>query len=231
MTGQLWHVVDFFLDGDPRAPGRLRELRGLLAEDEHPALGFVIGAIEAWLADRRRAAPARCVRHGRGWRIELGTRAVLVEHRVGMLHLAVLTANPGVEISVTELVAGVRSLNRADGRGGMSTQPLLDRTAVQRYRSRLSQLRGEIQDLETTGDPDRAAQARTELDWVLRELAAAAGPGGYSRAFTDDTERARIAVGKAIRRALDQIEYADATVAAHLRAAVHTGVHCWYRPA
>ena len=71
------------------------------------------------------AHPASCTRHGRKWRIEVGARAALVDHSVGILHLA---------------------------------------------------------------------------------------------------------VGRAIRRAVAHIERADAVVGAHLRAGVHTGNYCWYRP-
>jgi hypothetical protein len=95
----------------------------------------------------------------------------------------------------------------------------------------LSQLRDVLDDLETTGDHDGAARARTERDWVLRELTAGTALGGRARAFTDERERARIAVGRAIRRALGQIERAGTVVGAHLRSAVHTGMYCCYQPA
>jgi hypothetical protein len=39
-----------------------------------------------------------CTRHSRGWRIDSGSRSVLVEHSVGMFHLAVLIANPDQEV-------------------------------------------------------------------------------------------------------------------------------------
>lgn len=228
VSERLWQAVHLVLDDDPRAGARLRDLRAMLAEEEHPAVGFVLDAIEARLAHRPPMTLATCVRQGRRWRIGLGTRAVLVDHRVGMLHLAVLIANPGVEISARDLAAGVQSLTRAAGPGVMSNQLLLDYTAVKRYRARLSELRRELDDPDQLGDP---GHARTERDWLLRELTAVSAPGRTSRAFTENKDRARVAVSRAIRRALDHIEAADAAVATHLRAAVHTGVYCWYRPA
>jgi hypothetical protein len=176
------------------------------------------------------APGASCTRHGRQWRIEVGTRAVLVDHGVGMLHLAVLTANPGVEVPAIDLAAGVDALGLAAGGSGMSTQPIHDRTAIHDYRQRLSGLRDEIDDLEARGDHDGAARARAERDWVLRELTASTGLGGRPRVFSDNQERARIAVGRAIRRAVAQIERADAVIGTHLRSAVHTGTRCCYRP-
>ncbi len=176
------------------------------------------------------AVPAvSLTRHGRKWRVELGSRSVLVEHSVGMLHLAVLTANPGAEIAAVELVAGVDAFTVRSS--SMSAQPVLDRSAVQRYRQRLSELDDEIDDADSTGDHARGERARTEREWLLAELAAGTGLGGRSRAFSDDGERARLAVGKAIRRSLTHIESVDPVIGAELRAGVHTGVRCWYRPA
>jgi hypothetical protein len=177
------------------------------------------------------AFTATCTRHGRRWRVELGARTVLLDQCVGLLHLAVLTANPGVEIPAIDLVAGLHRLEQAAGRGGMSAQPLLDRAASQQYRQRLSQLRDEIDDRQARGDREGAERARAERDWVLSELTAGIGLLGRARTFADDGERARIAVGRAIRRALTQIEQADPVIGTHLRTAVHTGMHCWYRPA
>lgn len=158
------------------------------------------------------ADPVRCARHGVRWRFELGSRSVLVGHSVGMLHLAVLIANPNAEIAAIDLVAGLESVNRA-----MPAQQMLDRTAVRQYRQRLAKLRDE-------------QDAEVERDWLLRELDSASRPGRRPRAFADSAERARIAVGRSIRRALATIEGADAVIGAHLRAAVYTGTKCWYRP-
>jgi len=175
-------------------------------------------------------APATLSRQGRQWRVDVGTRSVLVDHSVGMLHLAVLTANPGTEIAAIELVAGVDGLASAARGARLSAQPMLDRNAVQGYRQRLAQLDDAIDQAEARGDRSAVARARSERNWLISELAAGTGLGGRARAFADDGERARLAVGKAIRRALAHIEGADAVIGAHLRAGVHTGVRCWYRP-
>jgi hypothetical protein len=94
----------------------------------------------------------------------------------------------------------------------------------------LTKLQSEIDAFESDGDFDRADLVRSERDWLLAELASAAGLGGRARTFTTSDERARIAVGKAIRRALDRITASDPAVGIHLRTAIHTGVRCCYRP-
>jgi hypothetical protein len=179
----------------------------------------------------RSETPVACTRQGRGWRIEAGERSVLVEHSVGILHLAVLIANPRQEIKAIELVAGVAALGGTTNHAGVSAHPVLDPEAVQAYRRRLKRLPDEIADLESRNESERAARGRVERDWLEKELAKASKIGGRSRSFADESERARISVGKAIRRALDRITDADALIGDHLRRTVRTGVRCAYWPA
>ncbi len=170
-------------------------------------------------------AAMRCQRAGRNWRLTLRGRSVLVEDSIGMVHLAVLIANPRQEIQAADLVAGLAGLSGTSGEAG-AAQRVLDPEAIAEYRSRLKRLDTEIDELE----PDRARQARAERDWLVAQLSSAAGFGGRTRAFPDQPERARVAVGKAIRRALARITEADGVIGEHLRQTVHTGVRCSYWP-
>jgi hypothetical protein len=215
-------------DGDRPLAGWLAVLNGiveagrLLADTTTRAAAYDIllpyaDRPDHWqdvIATRNRGA-FRVTREGRSWRVALGLTSILVEHRIGMLHLAVLAANPGREIDATELAAGPSALPNA----ALSRQPVLDRTAIQAYRSRLAQLRDE---------PSTRADA--EREWIAAQLDSAAGFGGRTRRFSDDPERARIAVGKAIRRAIRHISDADALIGAHLSRTVRTGVRCAYLP-
>lgn len=202
------------------------------AETEAAAIGMTLP--EAVAQDRGRAAggvagPARCERHGRRWRITLGGRSVLVGHSVGMRHLAALIANPGREIHAADLAAGP-GLPDAPARDGGPAQPVLDDVARREYRRRLAELEAGIDEFAARNEPDRAAALRAERDWLIAELAAATGLGGRARRFAGDEERARIAVGKAIRRALARVAEADPVIGEELRATVHTGLRCCYTP-
>jgi hypothetical protein len=172
-----------------------------------------------------------CSRHGRDWLVTLGSRTVVVEHSVGLLHLAVLIANPRQEIPAIDLVAGVEAAAVGITRDTGSAQPVLDRTAIREYRHRLSQLPGEIGELEAREDAPRAARARAEREWLIAALSSASAIGDRTRRFTDDPERARIAVGKAIRRAITRITGADTVIGESLRGRIHTGIRCSYWPA
>ena len=174
-------------------------------------------------------ALAECTRAGRDWRLALGDRSVLVENSIGLLHLAVLIANPRQEIRAADLAAGLAALSGAAG-DSEAAQPLLDHEAIAEYRHRLKQLDAEIEQPEPGSDTGRAARARAERDWLVAQLAAAAGFGGRTRSFPAQGERARVAVGKAIRRAIVRITQADPVIGEHLRQTVHTGVRCSYWP-
>ncbi|MEU0034197.1 hypothetical protein [Streptomyces sp. NPDC006333] len=181
--------------------------------------------------DGQGQAAAFCSRLGRKWRIGVGGRSVLVDHSVGMLHLVVLIANPRQEIRAVDLVAGLTALDGAVERTAPSGQRALDRVATQEYRSRLTRLRLELDEFGAAGDHERAAATQAEHDWLVGQLAGATGLGGRARRFPEGEERSRVAVSKAVRRALDRIAAADPVIGEHLRHAVHTGVRCSYWPA
>jgi hypothetical protein len=176
------------------------------------------------------AGEAHCQRVGRKWRLTLHSRSVLVEDSIGMIHLAVLIANPRQEIQAADLVAGLAGLSGTGGEAG-AAQRVLDQAAIAGYRSRLKRLDAQLDEAGIGElEPDRARQARAERDWLVAQLSSAAGFGGRTRSFPDQPERARVAVGKAIRRALARITEADGVIGEHLRQTVHTGVRCSYWP-
>ncbi|HEV2536941.1 MAG TPA: hypothetical protein VGU21_05465 [Streptosporangiaceae bacterium] len=212
----------YLLRGAPGdADAARRELD--LAAAEAAAIGLPVP--DAPGAGASAAAMAECQRMGRKWRLALRNRSVLVEDSIGMAHLAVLIANPRQEIQAADLVAGVAGLT--PGEAG-AAQQVLDHEAIAEYRNRLKSLDAEID--QPDADPAQVARARAERDWLVAQLSSAAGFAGRTRAFPDQPERARVAVGKAIRRALARITEADPVIGEHLRQTVHTGVRCSYWP-
>jgi len=177
-------------------------------------------------------AEVSCRHRGRQWEITTGQHTVRVGRMRGMQYLAVLIANPGQEIRASELAAGPSVAPGETPPEERAARPLeLDDAAIREYRSQLASFDGQIERHESSGAFDRVDQLRDERQWLVAELAAAAGLAGRSRTFPTNDERARVAVGKAIRRALDRITRVDAALGEHLRAAIHTGTRCVYLPA
>jgi hypothetical protein len=141
-----------------------------------------------------------------------------------MEYLTELFAQPGLEIAAVALASGHALACR-----GTPSEPLLDVRATAEYRCRIEELDREIDDADACADIERAAMARAELDRLVEELLHTTGLAGGSRTFTDDAERARVSVHKAIKRALRMIADADASLGHELSSRVVTGMRCVYR--
>ena len=153
---------------------------------------------------------------GGKWRVVLGGYVATVPDLVGMRHLARLLAAP--ERGIPALALVVDAATEPAERG---PDPVMDRTAMAALRDRIGQLRGR---------PTLSASEREELAMLARELARATGLGGRIRSFADAPERARTAVQKAVKRAIDEITAANPTIGQHLARRIETGAVCCYHP-
>ncbi len=211
--------------GDPAARARAA---GLLAEAVAGARAAgLTGRAERW--DRHAAglvelasAPMTIDRGVTGWRVACSGRAVELGDLVGLGYLRELIRRPGEEVPATELC-------RAAVTG--PAQPVLDRRAADAYRRRLAELDEAIDDAVAGCSTGREELLRLEREALVDELGRSMGLGGRSRAFAEPGERARTAVSKAIKRAIDAVEQADPLLGITLRESVTTGATCRYRPA
>ena len=184
------------------------------------------------------AAPSVLHREGEYWRVAFDGRELRLHHTKGLSYLAALLSNPGREIHALELATSSGRLPRA-GRspttdvrgsaGGGDPQVVLDDRARREYRNRIEELEAVIEEAEAWNDLERAARARHELDFLLRELAAATGLG-RDRGMHSDAERARVNVTRAIRSAVARISEHHRDLGQHLEHTVRTGTFCVYQP-
>jgi hypothetical protein len=161
-------------------------------------------------------------RRGEHWQVAAGRERAMVPDSLGMQYLGRLLAQPGRSIAAGELAG-----READG----SHHEVLDERAKNAYRRRLVELRAELDEADDDADIERSARLRMELDALTDELTRLLRPGGRSRAFAGPSERARTAVQKAIRRAIDRIAVDAPELAEGLRQSVRTGLQCGYEPA
>ena len=182
-------------------------------------------------------------REGEYWTIEFDGTAVRVRDSKGMGYLARLLADPGRELHAMDLAApgdpstadapmGDREL-AADGlrTGGLSgAGPPLDAQAKAAYRERVADLRGDIAEAESWNDGERVVHLQEELDAIARELAGAVGLAGRDRPSGSPSERARIAVTRAVRSAMARIGRQSPALGTHLEATIRTGTFCAYVP-
>jgi hypothetical protein len=196
---------------------------------------------EARLREPEPVSPATAQMRWEGdvWSFQFDRNATHIRDSKGVRYLAVLLANPGVEIHALELAssapdAGARG--RADPGHGLAPSaadnagPALDAQAKAAYRRRFEELREELDDARSLNDPERAAHAREEMDFLASELAGAVGLGGRDRKAASNAERARVAVTKAVRATLKRIAEIDSELGQELVATIRTGTFCSYEP-
>ncbi len=164
-------------------------------------------------------------KQGRGWLVELSGHRVLVGDLVGMGYLAELVTHPGQTIPALTLAGRGQSLV-----DGAARHEVLDDTARAAYAARVDELADDLAAAEADADIGRAERARAELDLLVDELEAATGLGGRARQFGGPSERARTAVRKALKRAIDEIDAADHEIGELLRSSIVTGSTCAYTP-
>jgi len=149
------------------------------------------------------------------WRVAVGGDVATVVDRIGLHYLARLVASPDEPIEALALIAD-------HGPPAAGRHVILDRAAIASLRARIGELREER-------SPTVAEEL--ELEELTEELGRALGLGGRFRSFADAHERARTAVRKAIKRAIDHVAAVNPAVGRHLAARVSTGATCVYRTA
>lgn len=183
--------------------------------------------------------PRRLLREGDYWTINFDGRTIRIKDLKGIHYLARLLGEPGREFHVLDLVAiehprprDTREPSHADdldstfGDAGL----ILDDQARTAYRRRLDEIDHDIDDARASGDPGRMQQAEVEREFLVRELSNAFGIGGRSRKAGAASERARVAVTRALRTAIGHIGDHHGSLGEHLDHAVRTGTYCCYQP-
>jgi hypothetical protein len=189
---------------------------------------------------REPAAGANTFRlEGDYWTVVFDGHTAHVRDLKGMRHLARLLADPGREHHVLDLVAAEtdRAARPDDARTADLPRSvlgdageMLDARAKDAYRRRLAEIDDDIEQARAVGDADRATQAATERDFLVRELARAFGLGGRGRRASSASERARVGVTRAVRQSIARLEEVHPRLGEHLRRTVRTGTYCGYFP-
>jgi hypothetical protein len=163
------------------------------------------------------------------WTLGRDGATVAVRDMKGLRYLRLLVKQPGIEISSLDLatwVAGHPGAVASDGGG----EEIVDRKAIAAYRKRLDEIDEEIIEAEGWSDPERVARLRVEREALLDQLLTSTGLGGRRRTAGSSTERARVAVRKAVAAAIDRIAEVDPSLGRLLRDTVRTGTGCVYDP-
>jgi non-specific serine/threonine protein kinase len=173
------------------------------------------------------------------WIIRYRGRTALLKSTRGLHCLAVMLHDPGREFHVRDLLSRPMDastpnaavvLNGPARREPHEGIPMLDGKAKAEYQRRLNELRQELNEAERLKDPQRKAGAQNEVQAIADYLASAIGLGGRDRKTSSDAERARSAVTKCVKNAIQKIGDAIPSLGYHLAARIKTGYFCSYNP-
>ena len=203
------------------------------------AIEEFLGSAPAGSPDDAAAADRQLFRRdGEYWTLSFAGRVSRVRDAKGLHHLAHLLRHPHVSVTAAELLyaiepAGDAPAHREALRAVASlgdAGALLDPQAKRAYRERIADLRAELAEAEQFNDAGRSAAARTEIEHLNEQLAAAVGLGGRDRKASSAAERARLTVTKRIRDALARIHRIHPELGVYLARTIRTGHLCAYVP-
>lgn len=177
-------------------------------------------------------------REGEYWTLAYAGNTGRVRDARGLHLISLLLCAPGRDIPAAQLASwpempggsgtDPRHLVRELGFGMLSANDaaLPDVRARAEYRARLEALLDEADEAERFNDPLRASRAREEIAAIAEQLG---GSAAHAR-FRKDSDRARLAVTKAIRYAIRKVERVHKPLGHILEATVKTGTFCRYEP-
>jgi len=173
------------------------------------------------------------------WTIRYQGHVGLIKSTRGLHYLAILLRDPGREFHVRELLAhpldasapsaGVAVPEQVTG-GLFYGFPVLDAQAKAEYKRRINELRDELEEAEQVNYAHRKTEIQNELQAICHHLAYAVGLRGKDRKTCSDTERARSAITKCIKKAIRKIGEAIPSLGYHLADSTKTGYFCSYNP-
>jgi hypothetical protein len=179
------------------------------------------------------------------WTIAYDGLTVQLPAAKGLSHLAALLREPGREFHVFDLLAmtdlqpsetlsgQVRDTHLLSKRrrGALSEgRAFPDRQAKAAYKQRLDDLRSELEEAERNNDPLCMDNARSEIEFITKELVSAYGGNVHARRQDRDLEKARKAVANRLRTVLSKLQHVHPVLWRHLRVALKTGTFCSYTP-
>jgi len=231
----LTHTNKACINGPDENIERPRELAGLLPEslDESLPSSPVLPPLEESVF----------MRQGDYWTIRYQGQAAILKATRGLECLGYLLRHSGRDVHVSELIGAhidlpgplmlsdLREVGvHAVTAGRRDAGPILDSRAKAEYKERIDELRNDLDEAERFNDSYRAARARNEMDAVAGQLAAAVGLGGRDRRASSGAERARSAVTKRIKKAINRIARVVPPLGRHLGTRIKTGYFCSYNP-
>ena len=176
---------------------------------------------------------------GEFWTLGLDGKMLTIRDFRGLAYIQRLLRHPGREFHSIDLhgLAGGESAQAARSPEAMQELTPLDRgdagamldaQAKTQYKQRLAELREDLEEAREHGALDRVDKLESEIEFLAREVSRAVGLGGRDRRAASSSERARLAVTRAIKVAIQRASAQHAPLGRLLQLCIKTGTFCSY---
>jgi len=164
---------------------------------------------------------------GQRWQFSFWAERGSVSNLKGMKYLAELLRNPnrGMSADILHRMAHDDETETFDG-----SLQLFDGQAQREYLKRARDLREDIETARANGREAEALESEQELETLQKSISAGQSLSGKLRSTNPDLERKRFSVGKAIKRAISEIETVCPEFSKHLRLSISYGAFLTYSP-
>ncbi len=180
---------------------------------------------------------------GEYWQITYEGSRFAIRNLKGLFYIQFLLTHPEERMHVSELAAladrgsspavdcVADAVSELDVRTGPSDAgEVLDARATREYKARIVELRSELDEATRWADLERADSIRHEIGFLTMQLDSAYGRNGVARKMGDPSDRARKAVTKCIREAIERITKQNFALGRHLANSIRMGFYCSYSP-
>ena len=188
------------------------------------------------------AAQAVFAPNGEIWTIGYAGKTFSIKSSKGLAYIHRLMQHPGEEFHSLDLLSGPGTafISETATAGTSSTDytltvgrlgdagEMLDAKAKRDYKSRLIELREQLEDALELGNGERAAEIESEIDFLAREISRAVGLSGRDRRAGSAAERARLNVSRAIKTALQKVSEHNSSLGELLSRSTRTGSFCTF---
>jgi hypothetical protein len=163
------------------------------------------------------------------WSIKFnGVELPPIEKLKGMAYISELLSQPRKEISASELKQIIDKRNKPQEQ--ISQQRVCDRQAIEEIKEEIKRLKLELEEAKKNNDDAAEKRIQQDLDKMSDYLENNKGIGSQIRQFTDQVEKDRTSVTKAINRALEKIKEHNNNLYLHLTKSINTGADLSYQP-
>jgi hypothetical protein len=161
------------------------------------------------------------------WQLSFAGKKCLHRDMIGMAYINYLIAQSPKSVSSLELRKTVYPDFRSELLG--SAGEILDEQALKQLHKRLDEIPDEKDEAGSHQDFGKLRALVEEEEALKEQLRKGLGLGGRKRRGSDDLERNRKAVGKAIKEAIKSISDVHPELGRHLKTLISSGDHCSYQ--